>query len=677
MSNVISCLKCGAEMKNGVHGYFCKCGFSYQCGGYQLSEEDISDLKREGKTKIVAMKNKQGDSFTDSIYFDEQLGKLRPYQYKKEDFVETDKQGTPATYNSLDNDGALINLSQVYESLRFSEYSVENGVGELCDNGVEANAHNLRVDINSEKQKVEGRKKEVNKVTSVCVADDGCGMNKDILRKSLGLGISVRESINGKKGIGRFGVGMTLGSISIGRKVEVYSRDNASDDFFYTYIDLDEISNEVNGMKKIPEPIHKNVPEEYSDFFAKKTGTLVVISNCDRISDDAMDVNSSIANYLGRTYRKFIEGGTNIEFNGVHVYLHDPLYLVGPTQFDFKEEGPDPKATLYDTTTIPLEIPGSAGEMAEVKITLSLLPIEWRRNQGDGDSPENKKRKVDQNEGVSILRANREVLYDKVPYLIGKKGQARYEEKDRFWGCEISFPPELDPYFQVRYIKRGAEPVASLKDKLRDSITKAITELRKTISADWAKEEFNQGKKGGDYGNVEQTVARAESTRTMKSTARGKNLTPAEEEDILNRVVKSITTEKTTEEEKKKEREERKEQIKQKAITLAPVNYPASILFEPQYLLNDRMIININVNHPFYKKFLVPLCGNLEDGDVELSNEKMMARDAIFLLFCSYARATAVHDDPQTNAILEGHLSDIGTFLSVMTREYNGEFKNE
>lgn len=576
-----------------------------------------------------------------------------------------------------EDEGALINLPQVYESLRYSEYSVENSVGELVDNGVEADAHNIRVDISSEKQKTTGRKKEINKVTAVCVADDGCGMSRDLLRKSLALGISVRESVNGKKGIGRFGVGMTLGSISIGRKVEVYSRDNTENEFLYTYIDLDEISDEVNGMKKIPKPVYKDVPGDYIEFFEGKTGTLVVISNCDRITDDVMKVNASIANYLGRTYRKFIEGGLNIEFNGVHVYLHDPLYCSGPTQFDFKEEGPDLKATIYDTTTIPLEIPDSNGETADVKITLSLLPLEWRRNQGDGDSTENKKRKVEQNEGVSILRANREVLYDKIPYLIGKKGQARYEEKDRFWGCEISFPPELDSYFQVRYIKRGAEPVAALKDKLRDSITKSITELRKTISADWAKEEFNQGKKGGDYGNVEQTVARAESAHTMKSTSRGKNLTPEEEENILEHVVKAITTDKTTEEEKKKERKERKEQIRQKTITLAPVNYPASILFELQYLMNDRMIININVNHPFYKKFIVPLCGNLEADDVELSNEKMIARDAIFLLFCSYARATAVHDDPKTNAILEGHLSDMGTFLSVMTKEYNGEFKNE
>lgn len=578
---------------------------------------------------------------------------------------------------NTNNNVELINLSQIYESLRYSEYSVANGIGELADNGVEAGAHNIRVDVISSKKKVPGKKKDQDTVDAICVADDGSGMDKETLWKALKLGESMRTSINGKRGIGRFGVGMTLGSISIGRKVEVFSRQNASEDFFYTYIDLDEISMPgEEGMKRIPEPKHKNIPVDYNNFYEGKTGTLVMISSCDRVREDASDVNASIANYLGRTYRKFIEGGMNVVFNGNKVYLHDPLYLSGPTQFDTKN-GTDPKATLYDSATIKLEVPGTDGEEAEIKITLSLLPIEWRQTRGNGASVENKKRKVDQNEGVSILRANREVFYDKVPYLIGSKGQAKYEEKDRFWGCEISFPPELDDYFQVRYIKRGAEPVSSLKDKLRKVISDAIKELRKTISADWAKNELIEGRKGGDYGNVERTAEKAENSRIMKGTSCGRTLTPEEEDKIIDDIVNSTTTEKTDAEERKKEKEERKEQIKRKPVTLAPVSYPASILFEPKYLMNGRMVININVNHPFYQKFIVPLCGNLNDENAELTAEKQHMRDAIFLLFCSYARATAVNDDEKAQSLYESHLSDMGTFLSVLTKEYSGEFKIE
>lgn len=42
------------------------------------------------------------------------------------------------------HDNALINISQVYESLRYNDYSVENGLGEIVDNSVEAGASEIR-----------------------------------------------------------------------------------------------------------------------------------------------------------------------------------------------------------------------------------------------------------------------------------------------------------------------------------------------------------------------------------------------------------------------------------------------------------------------------------------------------------------------------------------------------
>lgn len=122
------------------------------------------------------------------------------------------------------------------------------------------------------------------------------------------------------------------------------------------------------------------------------------------------------------------------------------------------------KATLLGEEQITLDIPDAPGKTADVLIRMSLLPKEWHTEAGAGGGVEAKKRKIDQNEGISILRADREVLYAHVPYITGKRGEARSLDIDRWWGCEISFPPELDNYFQVRYIKRGAEPIASLRN---------------------------------------------------------------------------------------------------------------------------------------------------------------------------------------------------------------------
>ena len=110
----------------------------------------------------------------------------------------------------------LIDVSHMYESLRYNDYSVENGLGEIVDNAVEAGAREIRIDF--EKQAVKIGKKQAEEIVSIAVADNGIGMNERILSQCLKLGCSMREHRNGRLGIGKFGVGMTLGGISLSRR---------------------------------------------------------------------------------------------------------------------------------------------------------------------------------------------------------------------------------------------------------------------------------------------------------------------------------------------------------------------------------------------------------------------------------------------------------------------------
>ena len=236
-------------------------------------------------------------------------------------------------------DNALINISQVYESLRYNDYSVENGLGEIVDNSVEAGASEIRVYFKKKVKHI--GKKDIEEIDRIIVLDNGSGMSPAVLAKCLVLGCSIREQKNGKQGIGKFGVGMTLGSISLARHVETYSRDTVDGAFYHTYIDLDEINKAV--METVPAPKKKKIPEEYEDFFKGQSGTMVVLSNCDRMDDIGKKTGSGemsglIATYLGRTYRKFIEAGLRIYLDDKQVFLHDPLYCSGPTQFDTREK---------------------------------------------------------------------------------------------------------------------------------------------------------------------------------------------------------------------------------------------------------------------------------------------------------------------------------------------------
>ena len=236
----------------------------------------------------------------------------------------------------------LINPQRFYESLRANDFSFVNGLGEIVDNSVEARAKHVNVMLNVGEDAA--KKKRI--LNSVAVIDDGIGMNYTVLSKCLVLGDSIREHPTGKSGIGKFGVGLVTGSISIGRKVEVYSRTGGQDAFLYTYIDLDDIKE--GDMKGVPVPVEKDIPDEYKEYLKDSSGTVVILSNCDRMDGtgdktDIQEMIASVATFLGRTYRKFISAGTEIYLNNNKVYLHDPLYLDGPTIFDIKEHQ-DPRA---------------------------------------------------------------------------------------------------------------------------------------------------------------------------------------------------------------------------------------------------------------------------------------------------------------------------------------------
>lgn len=558
----------------------------------------------------------------------------------------------------------LIDVSHMYESLRYNDYSVENGLGEIVDNAVEAGAREIRIDFEKKSEKL--GKRQVEEIVSIAVADNGVGMGEDIISKCLKLGCSMREHKNGRLGIGKFGVGMTLGGISLARKIEVYSRDDETRDFLYTYIDLDEIK---AGKTIISTPIKKEIPDAYKDFYEGNTGTLVVLSNCDRMDGtgrriDPNEFNGLIANYLGRTYRKFIETGLKIYLDNRIVYLHDPLYMAGPTQFDSKETQ-DPKAQLYSEYAFDWDIPGRPGEKATIRIKLSLLPLEWRANIGDGGNIEARKRKIDQNEGVSILRANREVLYDKIPYLIGlKRGQFSYQDNDRWWGCEISFPPELDECFQVRYIKRGAEPIGALKDRLKSELTGAITSLRKRIKEDRAIEKAKKNQAKNHFDNVAGIMTDLDDILPMNQTKKG--MTKEEEDAKIEQILDETAG---NGEESAASREARKESIHNNMYSILTVAYPASVLFETETLLGDKMVIKLNTNHPYYQKVIEPLCGEaLKADSADESVDKAKARDAIMLLILSYVKARAAMKDTENNRLLFDNLeSQWGAILSAVS----------
>jgi hypothetical protein len=523
-------------------------------------------------------------------------------------------------------------------------------------------------------------------VSEIAVIDDGEGMRPEILEKALVLGETLRPQRGKSLGIGRFGLGMTLGALSLARRVELYSRAKASDPFSFTYLDLNEVKTGV--QKRLPHAVAADPPAEYAELLNGSSGTIVILKDADRLKHSLVSQDKPIpadeqvaglANWLGRTYRKFIAGGLQIWLDGKKVYLFDPLFLLGPTKWDTKEK-PDFRAKSFGSKTIPLDVPGRPGEKADVKVTMTLLPREFRRVKGAGGKGIAKERLINENEGISILRAGREVLYARVPYLTPEAGRRGMIEIDRFWGCEVEFPPELDPYFEVRYIKRGAQPVPSLRKQLKDLIWPTVEALRDIIQSEWEKEEAAAEAERTVFAEAEQTMAAVAPMLPRGRSGTDKTEREAERE-IEQAAEESATVEDAPKEEQAQRREAEKQRIKEMPYAIVPVRYPVNTFFETVHQLN-RVIVKLNVNHPFYTTVFEPLCGSIttldEDADVAqgtTSEEQRLARNAMMLLILSYAQAEAMFGDREVGGQSPKQLFDHlraawGMSLSTAIQKY-------
>ncbi|PYE54089.1 ATP-binding protein [Deinococcus yavapaiensis] len=574
--------------------------------------------------------------------------------------------------------------TNVLESLRTSEYGFEGGLFEFVDNAIESGAPHVWAGIKTEEKTStdkNGKKTKTEIVSEVYVVDDGCGMNPKTLHNSLAIGATMRASRRGQSlGIGRFGVGLPLGSISLARRVDVYSRESQNQPFLHTYLDLDEIR--AGEQRDIPAPVPAEPPAELAALLQDSSGTIVHLTKCDRLQSDpikpdklrrASEVEAGVMNELGRVYRKFIEGGRQIFWNKQRVLLHDPLFVSGPTIFD--QPSLDLRAREVDPIVIPLEIPGKPGETADVVVRLSLLPEEWRPEQGAGGWKSNKERHIDDNEGISILRADREVYYGRLPYLLGGgSGQVAYERIDRWWGCEISFPPELDEYFHVRYIKRGAEPVPSLRDKLRERIWLTIKNFRSEIQAVFRKnapspfEEQEQ-----PFADAERAFAKA--SGVLPSGKLGRDVDPEQAQEALEEVASNADVGKGEPKVMEERRKKHLERLQAMPVSIVPVNWPGGSFFESVHA-GGKIIVSLNTAHPFYKEVFYPLCGSVEglteESDAHMgasTPEQRFARNAMMLILMSFAQAEAFFPKEDQQELINSLRAQWSIALATATKE--------
>ncbi|HZH67747.1 MAG TPA: ATP-binding protein, partial [Chitinophagales bacterium] len=382
----------------------------------------------------------------------------------------------------------FVKQDTALESMRESDFDCYSAYGEAIDNSIQAKANDIRL-------KFIPKGGAPGKIGQLIFADNGIGMDKELLHNCLKLGHSSRY--NDRDGIGRFGVGMTLGAIHECRRVEVYSKLN-NGSWLWTFIDLDEIKS--GELKYIPEPIEKEPSSDptiggFAEFI-EDSGTVLVWRKYDRQTDSLNNIVEETKFWIGRTFRRFIWGTAKgydnrvqLMVNGDVIKPFDPLF-VNKELTSFEDE---PSAELLAPQYIKWPIPSDVrkdyphlGATSNIKINVSLLPDEYRREKGRGGDDFANKRGINRNEGVSIMRSDREVFYGHIPYATRLNGSGEGDRNlTRFIGCVIDFSPELDREFEVKNIKRGCVPSRDLKLKIIEKLAPTFDTQRDKIRERW------------------------------------------------------------------------------------------------------------------------------------------------------------------------------------------------
>lgn len=224
-------------------------------------------------------------------------------------------------------------------TLRNSGYNNYNALTDIIDNSLDndVNAKNIKIEVSFGKK------------NSISIIDDGVGMTEKTLIEAFKLG-----SITDKDpafDLGCYGTGLKSAGLSMGRCITILTK-HENDDYRKAIYDYDHMLN----VKDFDLTIDTLTVEEIKYFKSavksktnkNGTGTIVVISNLDRITNTNITIFSDLlAKEIGLTFKFFIdELGINITVNNEKITSIDPM--MRNSELSNRMNGDDNNIILYN-----------------------------------------------------------------------------------------------------------------------------------------------------------------------------------------------------------------------------------------------------------------------------------------------------------------------------------------
>lgn len=446
--------------------------------------------------------------------------------------------------NITPNAGKLIN------SLRYLTYTNETAIADIIDNSFDADADNVNVFINDE---------------HIVIVDDGYGMSQDIMKEAIKLGSDTSKE---QSCLGKFGMGLVTASISMGRRLEVFSK-TIDDEPSKVVLDLDYIE-ETNNWVGISEPADD---KEAKILNSLGHGTIVKISQLDSIK---AGIIPSLAKHLRLVFRNFLMAGREITVNSEVLTPIDPL----------NRDLNDTEILLDDD----IEIEGENVHVVVAHIDTNKSDETTKYN----DASHLKVSPATQ--GFYIVRNNREIAEAQ---LLGIS--TRHPSLNRF-RCEISYNGDLDDVFGINFTKNHVE----ISQALQDKISARVKPLMSLIA--------NQARRAAEAAAAEKISHSDAETVISKKKAllRTKNTWKEIRKKLNLKPVKKQPTEEDDDKQKQKQNQNQKHNRKNirkiqpgsKAMA-AEIGEADLGEFGPMfecYFEGNKIVIHWNIRHPFHTK---------------------------------------------------------------------------
>ncbi len=581
----------------------------------------------------------------------------------------------------------IFPASTAIESFRDAGYrDTSMALAELVDNSIQAEADNVRILAIEENVSVQ---RTVANVGSLAVYDDGHGMSPDVLDICLAFAQGTR--LNTRSGIGRFGVGLPLASISQCKRVTVYSWQGGV--CFTTYLDIDEVkkskqqtTNEVEKCE-IPGEIlrHLDVP-------VKEHGSLIVWEDCDRLDLKRTQtlVRRMEASFC-RIYRHFLDDDNTYgrqrdirilivkpdsdQVANINLLPNDPLYLMTPNNLPgFEAEATN--EAYGEVQKIPVRY-GNKGKKSVVEVRYSIIRPDiarWTRNADTASVVDHYKT----NTGISFVRAGREIDFGSFGYFNPQ------ELPERYWGCEVRFEPELDELFGVTNNKQAVRDIDYIeraeveqlhdglseddedfdhKIALRGELGKNFKNARKGMMARLSnlKPENGSSIAGRKTDPATQSAELAgqnfKNDPTKTKTKIEKDTVPDDEQDAK---LKDMLTQEYGNDLSEDELTRMVEEIKATGVTITEKSWPGNQFYTIERP-GDIMTIALNTRHPFQAELYNKICKGTDTQEALAMN--------LFLL--AAARAEDELWDDKSQAILEEFREKWGGWIKKLLTQLN------